>query len=414
MSAIATKQDDTLSLDFSGFNTESVRVNGAPVQFEQKNSKLLLTLTAALARNQSFTVETVYEGHPAQVASSALDGENAGWITYPGGAVTVCEPDLAHTWFPCNDHPLNKASFDFDVAVPAGYTVIANGVEHGESRWQITEPIQTCMALVAIGKYEESQQTGPHNLPIRNFFPPGSRSTYAKSLARDPDFLTLLESRLGPYPYHTYGTIELPQEVASVNRIMSGSALESVSIPVFSSGSATSESTLIHEMCHQWMGDCVSISNWGDDIWWVEGFATYAEYMRLELTGGKAACDHALQNLYSQLAKKQTWLKPGHLTAEQMFGEAAYEGGCMVFHALRLKLGDELFFKTIRKFIDDHRYGNGSTEALIQTATDTSGQDMHPFFKAWLYGDTIPALDKAALSSSARPPFGASRSGSSR
>jgi aminopeptidase N len=394
MTGVATGTESDFALDFSGFVVKSESFDGQPVPYERTASKL--RIKAPLANNQTFTLETVYEGSPQQVPTKALGGLTAGWITYPSGSVTVCEPDLAHTWFPCNDHPLNKATFDFEVDVPAGYRAIANGTEQPATNggqtfiWHMDKPIQTCMALVAIGKYATSDQIGPEKLPIRNYFPATEETTYTKALSHDPAFLQFLESRLGPYPFSSYGTIELPSQIASVNRVMSGSALETVTVPVFSADAAT-EANLIHEMCHQWMGDCVSISNWGDDIWWVEGFATYAEYMRFELTIGKPAYDQAIQTLYGQL-RDGAWSMPGHLSAENMFSSAAYQSGCMVFHALRLKLGDESFFKTIRKFIDDHRYGNGSTEALIKTASEAAGEDMHPFFHAWLFGDTIPSL----------------------
>jgi aminopeptidase N len=136
----------------------------------------------------------------------------------------------------------------------------------------------------------------------------------------------------------------------------------------------------------------VSVTNWGDDLWWVEGFATYSQYMLVEMTQGREAYDQQMKGMYDNLAARPEWLKPGHLTAKNLFSEATYQGGCMVFHALRVKVGDDLFFKSIRKYISDHKYGNGSTEALIQAFDDTTGQDMHPFFKAWLYGDTIPKL----------------------
>jgi aminopeptidase N len=399
MTAKATAAEDSISLDFSGFEVSAVKVDGQPATFNLANSKLVVKPAAALTAGQEFSVETIYEGNPAQAVSASLFGLSSGWVTYPGGSVTVCEPDLAHTWFPCNDHPLNKATFDFQIETPAGYRVICNGVKEKSpddkpnlSIWHMSKPMQTCMAIVAIGKYEVSDQTGPDSLWIRNYFPASDKAKYEEPLSHDPEFLKYLSDRLGLYPYDTYGTIELPGAVSTVCQVLNGSALETVSIPVFSPDSAENLPDLIHEMCHQWMGDCVSVTNWGDDLWWVEGFATYSQYMLVEMTQGREAYDQQMKGMYDNLAARPEWLKPGHLTAKNLFSEATYQGGCMVFHALRVKVGDDLFFKSIRKYISDHKYGNGSTEALIQAFDDTTGQDMHPFFKAWLYGDTIPKL----------------------
>jgi aminopeptidase N len=244
------------------------------------------------------------------------------------------------------------------------------------------------MVVVATGHFATSDQKGPDGIAIRNYFPPSDGDMYAGSLSNDPKFLAFLESRLGPYPWPSYGTLELPSEVAESNRLMAGSAIETVGMPVFGPGSA-GPSTLIHEMCHQWMGDCVSITNWEDDIWWVEGFATFAEYMRSEMNGGRAAYDELAKGLYERLSNG-AWLHPGHLTVGSMFGAGAYQGGCMVFVALRAKLGDDLFFKTVRAFIDKNRYGNATAEDWIDVASKVSGTDLRPFIKAWLYGDHIP------------------------
>lgn len=398
MTAVAHPIASRFSVDFRGFEIKSVELNGTRVPFRREGDKLWVEPAAPIPDNQEFKLETIYQGTPAQASSEALDGLSAGWINYRDGSVTVCEPNLAHTWFPCNDHPLDKATFDFEIETPAGYSALANGIEtqsetaaHHVATWHMDKPIQTCMVVVATGRYGTSNQQGPDGLTIHNYFPASEADAYSRSLADDPKFMSFLESRLGPYPWPSYGTLILPQVVSQANQLMSGAAIETVGLPVFGPGSA-GPSTLIHEMCHQWMGDCVSITHWEDDIWWVEGFATFAEFMRTEMTGGKAAYEEQVRNMYRNLSNGG-WSAPGHLTTAGMFGTAAYQGGCMVFMALRAKLGDEQFFKTVRSFIDHHRYGNATAEDWIAAASEVSGNDMRPFFTAWLYGDHIPALE---------------------
>jgi aminopeptidase N len=399
MTAAAKTALAKFAVDFIGFKIDRVLLDGSPVPFERKAAKLWIEPSAPLDANKPFTLETTYEGKPAQAKMSAMPGASAGWISYPHGSVTISEPDLAHTWFPCNDHPLDKATFDFQIETPPGYQAIANGVEtqtespeRNVSLWHMDEPIQTCMVLVATGKFETSSQTGPHDLPIRNYFSPGGLSVLQGALALDPKYLAYLEKLLGPYPWRSYGTLTLPDEVASANGLMSGAALETVGIPSFGPGESANPSVLIHEMCHQWMGDCVSVSNWGDDIWWVEGFATYAEYLRIELESGRDAYFRSMAQVYGDLAREPAREKPGHLAASHLFSGAAYQGGCMVFHALRLKLGDAAFFKTVRLFIERHRYGNANSKDWADIASEVAGKDMHPFFDSWLYGDRIPEL----------------------
>lgn len=102
-------------------------------------------------------------------------------------------------------------------------------------------------------------------------------------------YMQFLSVRLGPYPFSTNGVILLPDEVRSVSSLMAGSAFETTTIPVFGPDSESDPATFIHEMAHQWMGNCVSVTHWGDDIWWVEGFAKYSEWLLTEMVTGKEA-----------------------------------------------------------------------------------------------------------------------------
>jgi aminopeptidase N len=195
---------------------------------------------------------------------------------------------------------------------------------------------------------------------------------------------------LGEYPWKSYGTITLPADSAA-SGIIGEAALETVTKPIFGPGLSSDPSTLIHETCHQWMGDCVSIRNWENDIWWVEGFANFSEKMLLEHDHGHEDYESAMQELYES-HRTGLWLRPGHLSADTMFSEASYSGGCLVFYALRRLLGDDRFFKVVRTFINRHRYGNASANDWVAVANQVTGQDLKPFFDAWLYGDREPSL----------------------
>jgi len=397
MEAVAKTELSTFSLDFSGFTISAVKLNGAAVPYERTPSKLRIKPTTAIAKDAKFSLETVYSGNPQVAQSAALPtGMTSGWITYAGGAVAVCEPDLAHTWFPCNDHPRNKATFDIDVTTPSPYIGIANGiattVSSGKSHFVLDKPSMTCMAVVAFGKYGTFKQVGPNNLPITNYLPPGTETQYIQPLQITPKFMQYLSDRIGSYPFSSYGTIILPKEVEKANTLMAGSAIETTSIPVFGPEGSSSPEVLCHELTHQWIGDCVSITNWGDDIWWVEGFAQYSEWLLTELTDGKEAYIKKVKSAYDQFSAPGHWLKPGHLATQDVFGQQSYIGGALTFHALRRTLGDAKFFQTVKEFIAKNRYGNASVKDWIEVASKVSGQDMTSFFDEWLNSSTAPKL----------------------
>ena len=79
------------------------------------------------------------------------------------------QPHVASTWFPANDHPIDKASYTFNITVPKGLEAIANGVlENSRTRggwttwrWQAEEPMVTYLAAMAIGEFDvRAYETG--------------------------------------------------------------------------------------------------------------------------------------------------------------------------------------------------------------------------------------------------------------
>ncbi len=396
MSGSADQDLSSFQVDFAGFTVTLVRLNGLPVQYSRSGDKLTIKPTKPLPKGSKFRLETLYFGKPDVVQSAALPaGMKSGWIRFAGGAAAICEPELAHTWFPCNDHPLNKATFDVDISTPVGYSAISNGKELRISPTRVhfvmDKPGSTCMALVVVGKFTSFKQAGPNGLSMVNYIPTGEEAIYAKRLAVDAKFMEFLSAKIGAYPYSTYGVLVLPDAVSKVNMLMAGSALETTTLPVFGP-QAVADGTLCHEMAHQWMGNCVSVTNWGDDLWWVEGFAQYSEWLQVEMTEGKDAYDKAALAVFGQVASSPHWLKPGHVSAADLFSEHTYIGGALTFYALRRQIGDEKFFQTIHQFIDEHKFSSATTQDLIGVASKVSGQDLKPFFDAWLFGEALPKM----------------------
>ena len=69
---------------------------------------------------------------------------------------------MAATWYPVNDHPLDKASYSFRVTVPAGLQAVANGELRGVAtkrgwstwRWEAREPMASYLATASVGEWD--------------------------------------------------------------------------------------------------------------------------------------------------------------------------------------------------------------------------------------------------------------------
>ena len=238
------------------------------------------------------------------------------------------------------------------------------------------------LATLEIGQYTIVTQIGPSGLPIRNYFPSSDVVDATGATRRTSEMIAYYSSVFGPYPFEAYGIVVIPEDL--------GFALENQTLSVFGRD-MLDELTVVHELAHQWFGDSLSLKSW-QDIWLNEGFATYAETLWIEHTEGQVAGDDYMRDLYDQAEFDGP---PGTPEVSDLFSEAVYYRGAWVLHALRLKIGDEAFFKILREYYARYAGKNASTGDFIAVAQQVSGQDLKIFFDDWLYSDQIPPLPLA-------------------
>jgi aminopeptidase N len=100
-----------------------------------------------------------------------------------------------------------------------------------------------------------------------------------------------------------------------------------------------------------------------------------------------------------------TWsVAPADPGLAQLFGDAVYDRGAMTLHQLRLAVGDDDFFTTLRTWAADHRYGNAGTAEFTALAEKISGKDLGALFQAWLYTPSKPVVAAAAAKKAVREP----------
>ncbi|MEO5875831.1 MAG: M1 family metallopeptidase [Streptosporangiaceae bacterium] len=387
--AKATQDLTSFDLDLTGLRVSSVKVDGVAADFSRRGSELIVKPSASVPGGSTFTVRVAYAGTPQPVNDPILGPY--GWIRTPDGVAVACQPSGAHTWFPGSDHPSDKATFDFDVTVPAGLTTIANGESDGEvtaggftrSRWRSKDPMATYLATVTVGRFDVRKGVTPGGIPILAAADPTSSFTkvdtiYTSSAKITDEWVKVF----GPYPFTSTGGIV---DNASVNF-----ALETQTRPIY--GNFPLEETIIaHELAHEWFGDSVSVTQW-KDIWLNEGFATYAEWMWGERTG-QGTVQENFDQLYADTDAADWERLTGNPSRNQLFDKfAVYDRGAMTLHALRTKVGDDRFFAILRTWAKEHRHGNATTAQFIELASRVAGTDLSDLFQAWLSTPERPRL----------------------
>ncbi|MDT0475782.1 M1 family metallopeptidase [Streptomyces sp. DSM 41014] len=387
LTARATQRLGRFDLDLKGLKITGVTVDRARAAHTRAGQELVVTPRRPLRAGQRFTVTVTYRGTPRPVTDP--DGSDDGWIPTDDGAFVAGEPQGAMTWFPANNHPLDKSAYDITVTVPEGRTAVSNGVlvdqrtARGLStfHWRQREPMAAYLATATVGTFAVERYTTRDGIRVYNAVDPREAAAAAPVLKKLPSVLAWESTLFGPYPFRAAGAIV--DHAPDV-----GYALETQSRPLYDA--APDLATLVHESAHQWFGDSVSLTSW-KDIWLNEGFATYAEWLYSEQHGGDTA-QQTFDALYAKPAGDRLWAYPpaDPGSGARIFGTPVYDRGAMALHALRTAVGDRVFLRVLRAWATEHRQGHGTTAQFVRLAERESGRELAPLLHTWLSAQGKP------------------------
>jgi aminopeptidase N len=389
ITAIATIEHIAqISLDFIGYEIEELTLNGAPAEFEREKRKLVVNFPIPLSEGDAFILDVIYRGAPVFETSPFVPFISHLGLQFPDSeqgvsVYAVSEPDGARYWFPCNDHPRDKAVFRFELGVPEGLVGAANGLlvenrlgvpavfEDGSPGdvyvWEHAYPMATYLATVVIGEYERLEGESPGGIPLRHYVFPQQAAVFQTHAQAIENMVEWMSEMLGGYPFEVFG-------FASVSGL--GASLETQTLVILDERAG--EYTMAHELAHMWFGNWVSLDSWGD-MWRNEGFATYFG------TWWSFRSDPAgFERYMADLAQSyQDYVPPYPLDRpppQALFGRDSYMRGALLVHELREFMGDEAFLAGLQDYFA--RYGGGTaTHAQFQDVMEAAaGFDLDDFF----------------------------------
>jgi aminopeptidase N len=389
LDAVSTQQLIAFDLDLGPLDIATLEVDGEAAAWKRQGlTELRVAPAHTIKPGAPIRIEMRYSGKPGG------PGLDHGFKRTDDGAVVAGEPTSAPDWFPSNDHPRDKATYEFAISVPDGLTAIANGVLDGSQsvggwttwRWHEGLPMATYLATMAVGRFRVRTGTAagvPLFEAISTAVPVDDAAPALKKTGEIVDYFSGL---FGPYPFDAVGGIVVGQRL--------GFALETQTRPVyspgfFSVGDVQAKTTVVaHELAHQWFGDSVSLHDW-KDVWLNEGFASYAEWLWAE-HGGVRTAQAAFDDQYRK-APNEVWSRPpGDPGVKDLFGASVYQRGAMTVHALRVAVGDDVFFAIVRRWLSEHRYGTGTAAQFIALADEVFGRPLDDLFTTWLVTPVRP------------------------
>jgi len=394
LSLTSTQRLARFSLDLAGLTATNVLVNGSrAARYTQSAGKLTIAPARAIPADTDFTVVVRYGGSPSPRTSPWGD---VGWEELSDGVLVAGQPTGAPTWFPCNDHPGNKATYRIAITLASPYRAVASGQmisatpRSSRTEWvyESAEPMATYLATLQIGQYRPRPLADARGIPQSGFIPADLVREFDADFGQQATMIRVFEELFGPFPFAQYTVVVTDDELEI--------PLEAQGLSIFGrnhvDGDGGSTRLIAHELAHSWFGNSLTADSWRH-IWLHEGFACYAEWLWSDASGGPKVQRLADQH-WSRLNGLDQDFQIGDPGPDLMFDDRLYKRGALTLHAVRLTLGDEKFFTMLKAWTAANKYGSVSTERFLNHVAGYTKSDVRALLMTWLFEERLPALPK--------------------
>ncbi|HEY7572021.1 MAG TPA: M1 family metallopeptidase, partial [Nitrososphaeraceae archaeon] len=404
------------------------------LNFSTKNDKLIVRFANKLPKGKSLTLVIKYSAGYRYVNSNLV-------ITKPRSGFHFVEYNEYHRkcspqawtqgetteskyWFPCIDHPQIKFPREIEILTPANFTVISNGIEKSNSSveimqddkngltklarhiWKEKIPNSAYLTSVVIGIFsrkddEYVSSKCERKIKLSYFWPLDFDQEYGmRNFQNTPKMIRYFEKFLdSPYPYDKYSQVTVEGfELGGMENTSCTTLTRNILYDKRGSLDYTSDDVISHELAHQWFGDLITCKDW-PHIWLNEGFATYFEALNCEASRGKDEFqNYMVQMADSYLDEASTLYKRSIVTRvykhpDELFDSHSYKKGGCILHMLRNYLGDDIFKKSLKSYVDNYKAKTAETDDLRKIFEYVSGKSLEQFFDQWVYGAGHPELD---------------------
>jgi len=369
---------EQLTLQTAGLEIRSIVVNGEKQEVSIGEDGLL-SLTAA-GGSQSVDIAFTKKIEAKSSPSSMIDSQ---------GIV------LLDLWYPL---PLQPAVTSLTAEIPADFYAVSEAdemmyQESGKTKkvsFSFAQPLSFVHFIA--GPYQVREEKTVGGTVVATYFFPEDQQFAEMYGAKTRDYLARYEKLIGPYPFKRYAVVEnrLPTGFAMPTFTLLGQSV--VRLPFIT------ETSLGHEVLHSWFGNAVGVDHEQGN--WCEGLTTYLADQAFAADKGED-----VDFRKGQLIKYQSHVGPDntmtvadfkdagdHGIASQSTRAVGYNKVSMIFHMLRRKVGDEVFYAALRDFYEQMKFRKASWNDIKQSFNKAANLDLTDFFDQWLLRPDVPVL----------------------
>ncbi|WP_448633606.1 M1 family metallopeptidase [Pedobacter panaciterrae] len=408
---------DSLTLDAQGMDIRTIAlVNGKNLQtlkYTYDEEQLKIQLGKKFLPGEAYTIFIDYTAKPDELkvkGSAAITDAKGLYFINPDSAVkgkpvqiwTQGETEASSAWFPTIDKPNQKTTAEISITAPTKYVTLSNGKLVSQLKnangtrtdtWKMDLPHSPYLFMMAVGDFKIYRDKW-NNKEVNYYLEP-AYAPYAKQIfGLTPEMIDFYSKTLGvDYPWNKYSQIVVRDYVSgameNTTATLHGAYVQRTPREMLDENFGQAESTIAHELFHQWFGDYVTAESWSN-LTVNESFANYSEYLWAEHKYGKDAADaHNYEDMSQYLGSKKEALKNlvrfHYADKEEVFDAVSYQKGGRILNMMRNYLGDKVFFKGLNIYLKQNAFKNGEAHQLRLAMEEASGQDMNWFFNQWYF-----------------------------
>ncbi|MBI3743720.1 MAG: M1 family metallopeptidase [Chloroflexi bacterium] len=328
-------------------------------------------------------------------------------------ATTQFEPTDARKAFPCFDEPDLKAVFGVTLVVPGDLFAVSNAPVVSDERrggrrtvrFADTMKMSTYLVAFVIGPFEATKPVDVDGIPLRIVHPIGKANLVPFAVEIGAFSMRFFAKYYGiPYPAQKLDLVAVPDFAAGAMENLGCITFRETALLVDRQRATQGELTRVadvvaHEMAHMWFGDLVTM-RWWNGLWLNEAFATFMgtscvaafkpEWRRWAQFSLERSAAFDVDSLASTRPIEYPVVSPQD--AEGMFDVLTYEKGASLLRMLEQYLGEEGFRDGIRRYLNEHRYGNTETTDLWDAIEKVTGQPVRRIMDSWIFQGGYPMI----------------------
>ena len=413
---------DSLLLDAKGMDILELAIvkgnSNMPLKYVYDGTVLNVKLNKTYRGGENYTVYISYLAKPNELevkGSAAITDAKGLYFINPMGEDketptqiwTQGETEATSVWCPTIDKPNQKTTQEIYMTVPDKYVTLSNGKLVSSKKnndatrtdyWNMELPHAPYLFFMGVGEYAIVKDTYKGK-EVSYYVEKEYENVARKIFGNTPEMMAFFSRITGvEYPWVKYAQI--------VGRDYVSGAMENTTATIHQESAQQDarelvdgnswESTIAHELFHQWFGDLVTAESWSN-LTLNESFANYSETLWDEYKYGKDAGAaqnyNDMQGYLNSPSTQQDLVRFRYSDKEDMFDAVSYNKGGRILHMLRNYLGDSAFFKGLNVYLTTNKFKSAEAHQLRLAFEEVSGKDLNWFFNQWYFGSGHPEVD---------------------